>query len=108
MKLIEVIENLCVDIDESKNDITIVKKLKIYIDRAHKEAAKREKSSVETLQNDDDLLQTFDENIEFIYAYAKYLYYQSEEDHELAEIYKRDFESYDLKRKVRSFKLVRI
>lgn len=110
MKLIEVVEIICTDIDESKNDTTVTSKLRTFIDRAHKEAAKRERNVevINPLINDDDLLQTLDQNIEFIYAHAKYLYFQSEEDFDLAEIYKRDFENYDLKKRVRTFKLVRV
>lgn len=52
-----------------------------------------------------DELQTNPLNDEYLIAYAKYLYFQSEEEFNKAEIFKRDYETYPIVKKPVKFKI---
>lgn len=49
--------------------------------------------------SDNDELQTNELNNEWLIAYTKYLYYQSEEEFDKAEVFRRDYESFPITKK---------
>lgn len=106
MKFIDIVTNVINDIDITIEDEE-VDKIKNFINRGYNELAKRERTGeVTDLVNNTDILKTQSCNSEFIVAFAKYLYYQYDGQENRAEDFKRDYESYYVKKRIKATGIV--
>jgi hypothetical protein len=105
--LLDLTNTIIKDVDENTSDVNLKEKIEGYVNRCYMELAKRERfDSLPVVLQESDEPETYPENDEFLIAYAKYLYFQAADEMSKAEIFKRDYESMDLKKTPKTYEVI--